>query len=80
MIKLKTLQDFEDDEINIINIKDEYINKVCPCCGKEFSLLRTVDQPVCDKCFAIAVKELFRKENDGLKILDFKEKVKGMVR
>jgi hypothetical protein len=63
------------DEFNVIDV--EY--RVCLCCGERFFAPRTIEQPLCKKCYEIAVKELFKKENGELKISDFREKVKELV-
>jgi hypothetical protein len=64
---------------DLICVESDDIIKICPCCGEKFFTPRIVEQPVCNKCYRITVKELFKKENGELKISDFREKVKELV-
>ena len=45
------------NDITVQNI--EPVEKVCKCCNKTFMLLPFIEQPLCNRCYPIAVKMLF---------------------
>lgn len=55
------------------------IKKKCLCCSEEMELEPYIEQDFCNKCFPIACREVFNKENDGLTVAEVKEKIRRII-
>ena len=57
----------------------EKIKKKCICCGEEMEIFPYTEQDFCDRCFPIVCREVFNKENDGLTVVEVKEKIRRII-
>ena len=57
----------------------EKITKKCPCCNGSFETYNYIEQPLCDRCYGIAMKMLFSGMYDDLSAKEFKAAVKKEV-
>lgn len=64
---------------NIVIRPIEKIKKKCLCCGEEMEIFPYTEQDFCDRCFPIVCREVFNKENDGLTVVEVKEKIRRII-
>lgn len=57
----------------------EKIKKKCLCCNKEMEIFPYEERDFCDRCFPIVCREVFNKENDGLTVVEVKEKIRRII-
>ena len=50
---------------------------VCMCCGKTFPINSLCEQPLCNKCYPVAVKMLFSGIYDNLTAEEFRNAVRN---
>ena len=53
--------------------------RCCLCCGKTFETYPYIVQDFCDRCYMVAVKEVFNKENGNLTCEEVKAKIKEKI-
>ncbi|MBO7517634.1 MAG: hypothetical protein J6T31_00830 [Methanobrevibacter sp.] len=63
----------------ILISKTEEIEKVCPCCNNKYKLSPLIEQPLCNRCYDVAMKMLFSGLYDDLSASEFKMTVKKEV-
>ena len=52
---------------------------VCMCCGKTFSIEPICEQPLCNKCYPVAVKMLFSGIYDDMTAKELRNAVRNKV-
>lgn len=66
------------DDITVSN-RMEKISKKCPCCNESFETYNYIEQPLCNRCYSVAMKMLFSGLYDDLSAKEFKAAVKKEV-
>ena len=57
----------------------EKIKKKCLACGKEMEMFWYEDRDFCNRCFIIACREVFNKANDGMTVMEVRERIRRNI-